>query len=157
MKSKFVKKYGVEEVKRLIKLHSEQNVFIHKFARDYETTPNTIKKFIELYMPGFEYVKQSVYPKHYDWLINDSIDETAEFITELYINQNKRFDYIVKVLNADKNQLSNFLRKYVKTKSKSYEAKENAELLATIEENRYFSMHIVGTKPEALDRLQGVA
>ena len=30
------------------------------------------------------------------------------------------------------------------------------ELLNTIEENRYFSIHIVGTKPEALDRLQGV-
>ena len=154
MKSGFVKKYGIEEVKRLVKLHSEQDVFLNKFACDYQTTPNTIRRFIELYMPGFEYIKQSVYPKDYKWLINGSIDDTAEFITELYINQDKPFNHLVKVLNADSNQLINFLRKYVPPKSKAFEAKEDTELLNTIEENRYFSIHIVGSNPEALDRLR---
>lgn len=157
MKSAFVKKYGIEEVDRLVRQHSEQRVSLKEFACKFHTTAATIRRFIKLFMPGFTYSTKSITPNEYTWLINGSIKETSEFITELYINQGKSFKYLVETLNAEKNQMTYFLRMYVPKKIEAIEGKEVNEASKTLDENRYFSIHIVGAKPEALDRLREVA
>lgn len=157
MKSGFVRNHGKEKCIELIKEASKNRVFLSQFAKDNHTTAQTIKRFIELHMKGFEYKALSRAPINYAWLVNASIKDTVAFLEVEYFQKNRTFSEMVKELGATKNQLQHFMDKHVESRKQTREFKQNAEYYEELEENRYFSIHIVGTKPEALDRLKEVA
>lgn len=157
MKSAFIKRHGVEGAIEIIKQGSKDNVFISALANTHGTTPYFLRKFIAMHMPGFEYARQSSSPKEYKWLIDGDLDKTVELITHKFINEDRPFNYILKMLGADRNQLINVMKKFVPNKTdRRYSAPEEVIDIEAIE-NRYFSINVIGSSPEALDRLQGVA
>ena len=119
MKIGFVKKHGKEKCIELIKQASEKGVFMSTLARDHHTTAQTIKRFIELHMNGFEYKALSRAPKDYKWLVNGSIEDTVKFLEVEYFQKNQTFSEMVNQLGATKNQLHHFMDKHVETRKQT--------------------------------------
>jgi transposase len=99
------------------------------------------------------------------WWINGELLSTREKVIELYVNQNLSAQKVSEHFGTNKRMIDRFVQKNgIRKKTKPVEETTASTIrsdrplnkyeLEELAENRYFSMHIVGTNAKALDRLK---
>ena len=91
------------------------------------------------------------------WLINESREETSAFITNKIAEGFNRTEIAAMFTEMSGITVTSPM---VCTYMANHMNVDNTEKMideALTRDNRFFSIHVIGSKPEALDRLQGVA
>ena len=91
------------------------------------------------------------------WLINDSRAETSAFITQQIVNGVSRTEIGEMITDMTGIKVTNaMVNSYIANHMNVNFTQEKIDQKLN-EDNRFFSIHVIGSKPEALDKVKGVA
>ena len=138
-----------------------------QIAAFFEVPETTIKGFITKKIPdemaAFRETLPSDHPRaanrdiRAQWLINDNREDTTAFITQQIINGVSRTEISAILTEKSGITVTNaMVHSYIANHMNVNftQARIDKDLN---DDNRLFSIHIVGSKPEALDKLMGAA
>jgi len=162
----WIKKAGMtlkQAQKKIAKLE-KQGLMQIEIAEILGINKGSVSYFNRNFRKG-EYKKRGA--EETSWWINGELIKTKEKVTELYVTQNLSAQKVSEHFGTTKRTIDRFVQKNgIRKKTKPVEETTASTIkadrplnkyeLQELEENRYFSMHIVGTNPKALDKLREV-